>query len=63
MIIEQHPDHISILHRDITITIEGRVKLIYEEKGLTVVVNSIPEMFFNYVSIADIMSDITIELL
>lgn len=62
MIIEQHSDHVSILHRDITMTIEGYVKLLYEENGLTIVVNSIPEMFFNNVSIADIMSDITIEV-
>lgn len=62
MIIEQHPDHVSILHHDIVMTIEGRVKLIYEEHGLTVIVNSIPEMFYNNVSIADIMSNITIEV-
>ena len=62
MIIESINGITDILHKDIAVTIEGHVKLVYEEKGLTVVVNSIPELFFNNVSIADIMSDITIEL-
>lgn len=61
MIITQ-TDHVSIVHRDISITIEGYVKLLYEDNGLTVVVDSIPEMFFNNISISDIKSNITIEV-
>lgn len=63
MIIETTQQGTTILHKDIAVTIDGYVKLVYEEHGLTVIVNSVPEMFFNNVSIADIQSDITIELL
>lgn len=54
-------ENISIVHRDISITIEGHVQLIYEEHGLTVIVNSIPEFFFNCIPISDITSEIVIE--
>lgn len=62
MIIETQPDHISILHKEIVVLISGYVKLVYEDNGLTVVVDSIPDMFFNNVNISDIQSDIIIEL-
>jgi len=55
------PQGVSILHKDISVTIEGYIKLVYEDKSLSVIVNSIPEMIFNNISIKDIMSDITIE--
>lgn len=62
MIIEQ--SHITrIQHDSIDMSISGHVKLLYEESGLTVVVDSIPVMFFNNVGIKDIVSDITIELI
>lgn len=65
MIIEQiypNTDIYSILHNDISVTIEGHVTLVYEDKGLTVIVNSVPELYFNNVSIKDIESCITIEV-
>ena len=59
----RHNDHGTELHdSDITVTINGHVRLVYENNGLTFVVNSIPRMFFNDVNIKDIDSDITIEL-
>lgn len=59
----KHNDHGTELHdRDITVTTNRYVKLIYENNGLTFVVDSIPRIFFIDVSIKDIDSDITIEL-
>ena len=59
----RHNDHGTELRdSDITVTTNGYVKLVYENNGLTFVVDSIPRMFFNDVSIKDINSDITIEL-
>lgn len=61
MIIETYNNRVGIDHNNIGIVIEGHVKLIYEDNGLTIVVDSIPKMFFNDVNIRDIKSDITIE--
>ena len=59
----RHNDHGTELHDgNITVTTNGYVKLVYENNGLTFVVDSIPRMFFNDVNIKDIKSDITIEL-
>ena len=59
----RHDDHGTDLYDgNIIVTTNGYVKLVYENNGLTVVVDSIPRMFFNDVSIKDINSDITIEL-
>ena len=59
----RHNDYWAELHdNNITVTINGHVRLVYENNGLTVVVDSIPRMFFNDVNIKNIDSDITIEL-
>ena len=59
----RHNEHGTELHdSDITVTTNGYVRLVYENNGLTFVVDSIPRMFFNDVSIKNIDSDITIEL-
>ena len=59
----RHNEHGTELHDgNITVVTNGYVKLIYEDNGLTFVVDSVPRMFFNDVSIKDIDSDITIEL-
>ena len=59
----RHNDHGTELHDgNITVVTNEYVRLVYENNGLTVVVDSIPRMFFNDVSIKDIDSDITIEL-
>ena len=62
MIIKQ-TNTTRIQHDSIDMNISGHVKLLYEESGLTVVVDSIPVMFFNNIGIKDIVSDITIELI
>ena len=62
MIIETYKNRVGIEHNNIVVIIDGYVKLVYEDNGLTIVVDSIPRMFFNDVSIKDINSDITIEL-
>ena len=53
---------VTILHDDIELNIAGDVKLQYND-SLTVIVNSIPVLTFHNVSIKDIASDITIELI
>ena len=62
MIITNKNNIVSIVHRDIAMTIDGKVKLLYERGGLKVVVNSIPEMFFNMIPLSEITSEITIEV-
>lgn len=62
MIIEQS-NVTRIQHDNMLIQIEGNVRLMYDDKGLTVIVNSIPELTFYNVGISDIVSDITIELI
>lgn len=59
----RHNNHGTELHNgNITVTTNGHVRLVYENNGLTVVVDSVPRMFFNDVSIKNIDSDIVIEL-
>ena len=46
----------------VDISIRGYVRLIYEDNGISVIVDSVPMMFIPNVNIKDIISDITIEL-
>ena len=62
MMIDRMEDHILITHKEYAWTFSGHIKLLYEDNGLTVIVNSIPEIHICNVSIKDIKSDITIEL-
>lgn len=59
----RHNEHGTELHDgNISVTTNGYVKLVYENNGLTFVVDSIPKMFFYDVSIKNIDSDIIIEV-
>ena len=62
MIIERTGYTTIIDHESVNIHISGHVGLMYDESGLSVVVDSIPVMFFNNISLKDIASDVTIEL-
>ena len=58
----RHNEHGTKIHDgDITVTIKGYVRLVYEDNGLTIVVDSMPRMFFNDVNIKNIDSNITVE--
>lgn len=62
MIIERTGYTTIIDHESVNVHISGNVGLVYEESGLTVVVDSIPVMYFNNISLREIASNVTIEL-
>ena len=62
MIIRKDDCITVIEHDSLNMRISGNVRLMYEESGLTIIIDSIPVMFFNRIPLMNICSEITIEL-